>query len=151
MNSLMNCIHFDLAIKMSVSTAHKQSEYFSLNCSWLWLNSLPVNDVGFNYWFFLTDFLSRVSQSCRCYQTRTTLTLTRTLINVRSVISLNICISWLLNINQCLLSHFCPGTFSYRINSRLFPVPLNSKECCPVCKRHKSTHPHTIAEPALIR
>ncbi|XP_029989980.1 migration and invasion inhibitory protein isoform X2 [Sphaeramia orbicularis] len=46
-------------------------------------------------------------------------------------------------------THQC--TFSYRINSRLFPVPLNSKECCPVCKRHKSTHPHTTAEPALIR
>lgn len=45
-------------------------------------------------------------------------------------------------------THQC--TFSYRINSRLFPVPLNS-ECCPVCKRHKSTHPHTTAEPALIR
>lgn len=46
-------------------------------------------------------------------------------------------------------NHQC--TFSYRINSRLFPVPLSSQECCPVCKRHKSTHPHTAAEPALIR
>lgn len=46
-------------------------------------------------------------------------------------------------------THQC--TFSYRINNRLFPVPLNSNECCPVCKRHKSTHPHTNAEPALIR
>lgn len=46
-------------------------------------------------------------------------------------------------------THQC--TFSYRINSRLFPVPLNSQECCPVCKKHKSTHPHTAAEPALIR
>ncbi|XP_043977809.1 migration and invasion-inhibitory protein [Gambusia affinis] len=46
-------------------------------------------------------------------------------------------------------THQC--TFSYRINSRLFPVPFHSQECCPVCKRHKSSHPHTAAEPALIR
>ncbi|KAM7402309.1 hypothetical protein PAMP_017556 [Pampus punctatissimus] len=46
-------------------------------------------------------------------------------------------------------THQC--TFSYRINSRLFPVPLHSKECCPVCKKHKSSHPQTTAEPALIR
>ncbi|KAG7244741.1 hypothetical protein INR49_029760 [Caranx melampygus] len=45
-------------------------------------------------------------------------------------------------------THQC--TFSYRINSRLFPVPLHT-EHCPVCKKHKSTHPHTSAEPALIR
>uniref|UniRef100_UPI0037E7A1C5 migration and invasion-inhibitory protein n=1 Tax=Semicossyphus pulcher TaxID=241346 RepID=UPI0037E7A1C5 len=46
-------------------------------------------------------------------------------------------------------THQC--TFSYRINSRLFPVPLHHQECCPVCKKHKSSHPHTAAEPALIR
>ncbi|XP_060925164.1 uncharacterized protein miip [Limanda limanda] len=46
-------------------------------------------------------------------------------------------------------THQC--TFSYRINSRLFPVPLHHQECCPVCKRPKSSHPHTTAEPALIR
>ncbi|RVE73301.1 hypothetical protein OJAV_G00046570 [Oryzias javanicus] len=46
-------------------------------------------------------------------------------------------------------SHQC--TFSYRINSRLFPVPLHSQDCCTVCKRLKSSHPHTTAEPALIR
>ncbi|XP_037534681.1 migration and invasion-inhibitory protein [Nematolebias whitei] len=46
-------------------------------------------------------------------------------------------------------SHQC--TFSYRINNRLFPVPLHSRECCPVCKKHKSSHPHSAAEPALIR
>uniref|UniRef100_A0A3P8S126 Migration and invasion inhibitory protein n=1 Tax=Amphiprion percula TaxID=161767 RepID=A0A3P8S126_AMPPE len=46
-------------------------------------------------------------------------------------------------------THQC--TFSYRINSRLFPVPIHSQECCPVCKKHKSSHPHTAAEPALIR
>ncbi|XP_049895260.1 migration and invasion-inhibitory protein isoform X2 [Epinephelus moara] len=46
-------------------------------------------------------------------------------------------------------THQC--TFSYKINSRLFPVPLHSQECCPVCKKHKSSHPHTTAEPALIR
>ncbi|XP_033823151.1 migration and invasion-inhibitory protein [Periophthalmus magnuspinnatus] len=46
-------------------------------------------------------------------------------------------------------THQC--TFSYRINNRLFPVPLISEECCPVCKKHKSEHPHTAKEPALIR
>ncbi|XP_074530686.1 migration and invasion inhibitory protein [Halichoeres trimaculatus] len=46
-------------------------------------------------------------------------------------------------------THQC--TFSYRINSRLFPVPLHSEECCPVCKKHKSSHPHTTSEPALVR
>ncbi|XP_035517056.1 migration and invasion-inhibitory protein [Morone saxatilis] len=46
-------------------------------------------------------------------------------------------------------THQC--TFSYRINSRLFPVPLHFQECCPVCKKHKSTHSHTVADPALIR
>ncbi|KAM8757317.1 migration and invasion inhibitory protein [Acanthopagrus schlegelii] len=46
-------------------------------------------------------------------------------------------------------THQC--TFSYRINSRLFPVPFHSQERCPVCKKHKSSHPHTAAEPALIR
>ncbi|XP_029287727.1 migration and invasion inhibitory protein [Cottoperca gobio] len=46
-------------------------------------------------------------------------------------------------------THQC--TFSYRINSRLFPVPLNNQECCPVCKEHKSSRPHTSAEPALVR
>uniref|UniRef100_A0A3P9I502 Migration and invasion inhibitory protein n=1 Tax=Oryzias latipes TaxID=8090 RepID=A0A3P9I502_ORYLA len=46
-------------------------------------------------------------------------------------------------------SHQC--TFSYRINNRLFPVPLHSQDCCTVCKRSKFSHPHSIAEPALIR
>ncbi|KAJ0068896.1 hypothetical protein NL108_014016 [Boleophthalmus pectinirostris] len=46
-------------------------------------------------------------------------------------------------------THQC--IFSYRINNRLFPVPLNSEECCPVCNKHKSEHPHTVKEPALIR
>ncbi|KAM3878030.1 migration and invasion inhibitory protein [Diretmus argenteus] len=46
-------------------------------------------------------------------------------------------------------THQC--TFSYRINSRLFPVPLHPQECCPVCRKPKSAHPHTAAEPALIR
>lgn len=36
------------------------------------------------------------------------------------------------------------------MNSRLFPVPLHW-ECCPVCKKHKSSHPHTLANPALVR
>ncbi|XP_041634824.1 migration and invasion-inhibitory protein [Cheilinus undulatus] len=46
-------------------------------------------------------------------------------------------------------THQC--MFFYRINSRLFPVPLHYQESCPVCKKHKSSHPHTTAEPALIR
>ncbi|XP_019957008.1 uncharacterized protein miip isoform X2 [Paralichthys olivaceus] len=46
-------------------------------------------------------------------------------------------------------THKC--TFSYRINSRLFPVPLHHQEHCPVCRKHKSSHPHTTADPALIR
>uniref|UniRef100_A0A3B4AI18 Migration and invasion inhibitory protein n=1 Tax=Periophthalmus magnuspinnatus TaxID=409849 RepID=A0A3B4AI18_9GOBI len=50
-----------------------------------------------------------------------------------------------------LICYIITGTFSYRINNRLFPVPLISEECCPVCKKHKSEHPHTAKEPALIR
>lgn len=46
-------------------------------------------------------------------------------------------------------THQC--TFSYRINHRLFAVPMNSQECCPVCKKHKSDHSHTTKDPALIR
>ncbi|KAM9813822.1 migration and invasion inhibitory protein [Neosynchiropus ocellatus] len=46
-------------------------------------------------------------------------------------------------------THQC--TFSYRINSRLFPVPLNSPDSCPVCGLLKSSHPHTLTEPALVR
>uniref|UniRef100_A0A8C5BA64 Migration and invasion inhibitory protein n=1 Tax=Gadus morhua TaxID=8049 RepID=A0A8C5BA64_GADMO len=43
------------------------------------------------------------------------------------------------------------GTFCYRINSRLFPVPLDPHECCPVCRKPKSTVPHTATQPALVR
>ncbi|KAL4622548.1 migration and invasion-inhibitory protein isoform X2 [Arapaima gigas] len=46
-------------------------------------------------------------------------------------------------------THRC--TFCYRINSRLFPTPLDFKACCPVCKIPKAQHPHTMAEPAFIR
>ncbi|CAB1314693.1 unnamed protein product [Coregonus sp. 'balchen'] len=46
-------------------------------------------------------------------------------------------------------THQC--TFCYRINSRLFPTPLDSQESCPVCKKPKSQIPHTVAEPAFIR
>nr|XP_061785415.1 migration and invasion-inhibitory protein-like isoform X1 [Nerophis lumbriciformis] len=45
--------------------------------------------------------------------------------------------------------HEC--TFSYKLNDRLFPVSLLSPECCPVCKREKSSHPHTMGDPALVR
>ncbi|CAL8338835.1 unnamed protein product [Lota lota] len=46
-------------------------------------------------------------------------------------------------------AHQC--TFCYRINGRLFPVPLDPQECCPVCRRPKSTIPHTATQPALVR
>ncbi|XP_689123.2 migration and invasion-inhibitory protein isoform X2 [Danio rerio] len=46
-------------------------------------------------------------------------------------------------------SHQC--TFCYRVNSRLFAVPLDAQAACPVCKKPKSEHPHTETEPALIR
>ncbi|KAK2861950.1 hypothetical protein Q5P01_001483 [Channa striata] len=46
-------------------------------------------------------------------------------------------------------THQC--VFSYRINSRLFPVPLKFQECCSVCNKDKFSHPHTTAEPASIR
>ncbi|XP_034039001.1 migration and invasion-inhibitory protein [Thalassophryne amazonica] len=45
-------------------------------------------------------------------------------------------------------THQC--TFCYKINSRLFPVP-SFQECCIVCKKHKSTHPHTLRDPAVVR
>ncbi|XP_056111273.1 uncharacterized protein miip [Rhinichthys klamathensis goyatoka] len=46
-------------------------------------------------------------------------------------------------------THQC--TFCYRINSRLFAVPLDAQAACPVCKMPKSEHPQTETEPALIR
>ncbi|KAM6979694.1 migration and invasion inhibitory protein [Aplochiton taeniatus] len=46
-------------------------------------------------------------------------------------------------------THQC--TFCYRINSRLFATPIDPQESCPVCKKPKSRHPHTTAEPAFIR
>ncbi|XP_019747945.1 migration and invasion inhibitory protein isoform X1 [Hippocampus comes] len=46
-------------------------------------------------------------------------------------------------------THQC--TFLYKLNSRLFPVPVHPGECCPVCRRPKSSHPHTINKPALVR
>ncbi|XP_036387506.1 migration and invasion-inhibitory protein [Megalops cyprinoides] len=46
-------------------------------------------------------------------------------------------------------THQC--TFCYRINSRLFPVPLDPQNACPVCRIPKSQHPHTASEPAYIR
>ncbi|XP_051957868.1 uncharacterized protein miip isoform X2 [Xyrauchen texanus] len=46
-------------------------------------------------------------------------------------------------------THQC--TFCYRINSRLFAVPLDAQAACPVCKIPKPEHPHTETEPAFIR
>nr|XP_057910953.1 migration and invasion-inhibitory protein [Doryrhamphus excisus] len=46
-------------------------------------------------------------------------------------------------------THEC--TFTYKMNTRLFPIPVHSPECCPVCKRLKSSHPHTMTEPAHVR
>ncbi|XP_072101118.1 migration and invasion-inhibitory protein isoform X6 [Mobula birostris] len=45
--------------------------------------------------------------------------------------------------------HQC--THSYRVNSRLFAVPLEPAAACPVCKTPKSKRPHTLEEPAYIR
>ncbi|XP_072334265.1 uncharacterized protein miip isoform X2 [Scyliorhinus torazame] len=47
------------------------------------------------------------------------------------------------HIHQC--SH------SYRVNSRLFAVPLEPAAACPICKTPKSKRPHTLEEPAYIR
>ncbi|XP_061543883.1 migration and invasion-inhibitory protein isoform X2 [Phycodurus eques] len=46
-------------------------------------------------------------------------------------------------------THQC--TFLYRLNSRLFPIPIHPQERCPVCKMPKSSHPHTKDKPALVR
>ncbi|XP_066528200.1 migration and invasion-inhibitory protein isoform X2 [Hoplias malabaricus] len=46
-------------------------------------------------------------------------------------------------------THQC--TFCYRVNSRLFAVPLDSQAACPVCKLPKDKNPHTEKEPAFIR
>ncbi|KAL0978682.1 hypothetical protein UPYG_G00173850 [Umbra pygmaea] len=46
-------------------------------------------------------------------------------------------------------THHC--IFCYRINSRLFPTPLDAQEACPMCRKPKSHVPHTVAEPAFIR
>uniref|UniRef100_UPI00398F3604 uncharacterized protein miip isoform X1 n=1 Tax=Pristiophorus japonicus TaxID=55135 RepID=UPI00398F3604 len=45
--------------------------------------------------------------------------------------------------------HQC--THSYRVNSRLFAVPVEPTAACPVCKTPKSKRPHTMEEPAYIR
>ncbi|XP_067873367.1 uncharacterized protein miip isoform X2 [Heterodontus francisci] len=45
--------------------------------------------------------------------------------------------------------HQC--THSYRVNSRLFAVPLEPAAACPVCKTPKSKRPHTMEDPAYIR
>ncbi|XP_067826266.1 uncharacterized protein miip [Heptranchias perlo] len=45
--------------------------------------------------------------------------------------------------------HQC--THSYRVNSRLFAVPLEPAAACPVCKTPKWKRPHTMEEPAYIR
>ncbi|XP_061688463.1 migration and invasion-inhibitory protein [Syngnathoides biaculeatus] len=46
-------------------------------------------------------------------------------------------------------THQC--TFLYRLNSRLFPVPVHPQDRCPVCKIPKSSHPHAKDKPALVR
>ncbi|XP_077385633.1 migration and invasion inhibitory protein isoform X2 [Festucalex cinctus] len=47
------------------------------------------------------------------------------------------------------IEHQC--TYLYRLNSRLFAVPVPPDECCPVCRKPKSSHPHTKDKPALVR
>lgn len=156
----MTCACFDCSIRMSASTAHKQSECFTLDCScdFLCVPSLPAIDDGYIKLLFtgshhrfseenhlglplLTDQdgpeANKDTHQCK----RDYL-----FIGYSHFVRHD---SWS-NSHLCLLA-FCLGTFSYRINSRLFPVPLHSQECCPVCKKQKSSHPHTAAEPALIR
>lgn len=47
-------------------------------------------------------------------------------------------------------SHKC--VYCYRLNQRLFPVPMDSDSACPVCKVPR-THqpPETLEEPAYVR
>ncbi|XP_018581483.2 migration and invasion inhibitory protein isoform X2 [Scleropages formosus] len=53
------------------------------------------------------------------------------------------------NPQHAMETHKC--IFCYRINSRLFPTPLDFKAACPVCRMPKTQHPHTTAEPAFTR
>uniref|UniRef100_H3A6X2 Migration and invasion inhibitory protein n=1 Tax=Latimeria chalumnae TaxID=7897 RepID=H3A6X2_LATCH len=46
-------------------------------------------------------------------------------------------------------SHQC--SHCYRVNSRLFTVPLDPEATCPVCKAPRSSRPHTTEEPAYVR
>ncbi|XP_072888072.1 uncharacterized protein miip isoform X1 [Hemitrygon akajei] len=50
-----------------------------------------------------------------------------------------------------IISQIHQCTHSYRVNSRLFAVPLEPAAACPVCKTPKSKRPHTLEEPAYIR
>ncbi|XP_069466006.1 migration and invasion-inhibitory protein isoform X2 [Ambystoma mexicanum] len=45
--------------------------------------------------------------------------------------------------------HEC--VFCYRVNKRLFPVPLNPEGACPVCKSPRSKQSGSVAEPAYVR
>ncbi|XP_041061617.1 uncharacterized protein LOC121287768 isoform X1 [Carcharodon carcharias] len=47
--------------------------------------------------------------------------------------------------------HIHQCTHSYRVNSRLFAVPLEPAAVCPICKTPKSKRPHTMEEPAYVR
>ncbi|MGH0190560.1 UNVERIFIED_CONTAM: hypothetical protein FKN15_047711 [Acipenser sinensis] len=50
------------------------------------------------------------------------------------------------------LSPSLSGTHCYRVNSRLFAVPLDPQAACPVCKTPRSQRPAPSAqEPAFIR
>lgn len=148
---------FDHSIKMSVSTAHKLSECFWLDCTcgWLCESGLPVMIMAsFNYYFH------RFSE-----QNHSGPALLTGKDDPKSEMDLHHCkLGHLFKYYNSLFSFHnsccnfclwvltsCLGTFSYRINSRLFPIPLHSQECCPVCKKDKSSHPHTTAEPALVR
>lgn len=124
---------------------------------YLWLIMASLS----HHWLILfIDFLRRTTRGCRRQQPRTNQRLTQMLISVSGFVSplsvpllrrsifLFVTAEWT---HFCSLTSRPAGTFSYRINSRLFPVPLHSEENCPVCKTHKSAHPHTPAEPALIR
>ncbi|XP_049590510.1 migration and invasion-inhibitory protein [Syngnathus scovelli] len=53
------------------------------------------------------------------------------------------------SLNVYTHNHQC--TFLYKLNSRLFPVPIDPDESCPLCSRPKWSHPHTNDKPALVR
>lgn len=52
-----------------------------------------------------------------------------------------------------MVSLFCvAGVYCYRLNQRLFTVPVDSESACPVCKMPRAYQPpETLEEPAYVR